>query len=91
MQELAEPKVMAHIFNLKNAETSPIIEGKKGIYIVQISNINKSPTLNEEAVLEKTAEKQEEIRSQVNQNYYPALYNAYKVKDHRAKNMIMNN
>ena len=91
MQELAEPKVMAHIFNLKNAETSPIIEGKKGIYIVHISNINNSPTLNEETVLEKTAEKQEEIRKQVNQNYYPALYNAYKVKDHRAKNMILNN
>ena len=79
MQELAEPKVMAHIFNLKNAETSPIIEGKRGIYIVQISNINNSPTLNEETVLEKTAEKQDEIRKQINQNYYPALYNAYKL------------
>ena len=91
MQELAEPKVMAHIFNLENSETSPIIEGKKGVYIVQISNINNSPSLNEETVLEKTAEKQTEIRNQVNQNYYPSLYNAYKVKDYRARNMIINN
>ena len=49
--------------NLNNIPKDKIIEGKKGIYIVHISNINNSPTLNDETVLEKTAEKQEEIRT----------------------------
>jgi phage tail sheath protein FI len=34
-QELAEPKVMANIFSLNPEEISTIIEGKKGLYIIQ--------------------------------------------------------
>ena len=34
-QEVAEPKVMAYIFSLDVNEISPIIEGKKGVYIIQ--------------------------------------------------------
>jgi peptidyl-prolyl cis-trans isomerase D len=90
-QELAEPKVMAHIFNLKNSEISPIIEGKKGIYIIQVESSIDEPIINDNGITQKTSEKQDELRKQLEENYYPALYNAYKVKDHRAKNMIMNN
>jgi peptidyl-prolyl cis-trans isomerase D len=87
----AEPKVMAHIFNLKAGETSPIIEGKSGVYIVQLQNKNITPSITNEKVLEKIEQRQEEIRNQINQNYYGSLYNSYKVKDQRAKNMILNN
>ena len=87
----AESKVIAHIFNLNPGEISPIIEGESGVYIIQLENKNTSPTITDEKVLEKTEQKQEEIRNQVDQNYYGSLYNSYKVKDQRAQNMILNN
>ncbi len=90
-QELAEPKVIANIFNLKSSEISPIIEGKKGIYVIQLINSSKNSEVSEKIILSKTLEKQNEIRNQIEQNYYPSLYDAYNVKDHRARNMIINN
>ena len=87
----AESKVIAHVFNLNPGEISPIIEGESGVYIIQLENKNTSPTITDEKVLEKTEQKQEEIRNQVDQNYYGSLYNSYKVKDQRAQNMILNN
>ena len=90
-QDLAEPKVMAHIFNLKPSEISTIIEGKKGLYIVQVEKQETISSFSDENILEKTTKKQDEIRKQIEQNYYPSLYNAYKVKDYRAKNMLLNN
>jgi peptidyl-prolyl cis-trans isomerase D len=90
-QELAEPKVMAHIFNLQPLEISTIIEGKKGLYIVQVEKQTNNNLFSDDAILEKTIENQNAIRKQIEQNYYPSLYNAYNVKDHRAKNMLLNN
>ena len=90
-RELPEPKVMAHIFNLASNEISPIIEGKNGIYIIQNVNTNGSSNIEENSVIEKADLQQREIRTQIEQGYYPALYNSYNVRDDRAKNMIMNN
>ena len=83
--------MIAHVFNLNPGEISPVIEGEIGVYIIQLENKNTSPTITDEKVLEKTEQKQEEIRNQVDQNYYGSLYNSYKVKDQRAQNMILNN
>ena len=91
MQELAEPKVMAHIFNLNPNEISPIIEGEKGVYIIQLKTINNHPSITQENITEKAFSEQEETRKLVDQGYYSALYNAYKVKDYRAKRMLLNN
>ena len=90
-QELAEPRVMAHIFNLTANEISPIIEGKKGIYIIQNISTNNNSIVEESSVIQKSELQQKEIRTQIEQGYYPALYNSYNVRDDRAKNMIMNN
>jgi hypothetical protein len=90
-QELAEPKVMAYIFNLSANEISPIIEGKKGIYIIQNISSNNNSIVEENLVIQKSELQQKEIRTQIEQGYYPALYNSYKVRDDRAKNMIMSN
>ena len=73
-RELPEPKVMAHIFNLASNEISPIIEGKKGIYIIQNVNTNGSSNIEENSVIEKADLQQREIRTQIEQGYYPALY-----------------
>lgn len=91
IQEIAEPKVMAQIFSLTQNEISPIIEGKKGIYIVKTKSVINQPTVDENSIIEKSNELQKEIRNQIEQDYYPALYNAYNVRDERARNMIINN
>jgi len=90
-QEIAEPKVMAQIFSLTQNEISPIIEGKKGIYIVKSQSVINQPTVDENSIIEKSNQLQKEIRNQIEQDYYPALYNAYNVRDERARNMIINN
>ena len=90
-QELAEPKVMANIFSLNPEEISTIIEGKKGLYIVQCQKINNQNRVDENTVIEKAQSEEKEIRTFIEQGYYPALYNSYKVRDDRAKNMILNN
>ena len=90
-QEIAEPKVMAQIFSLTQNEISPIIEGKKGIYIVKSQSVINQPTVDENSIIEKSNKLQKEIRNQIEQDYYPALYNAYNVRDERARNMIINN
>jgi peptidyl-prolyl cis-trans isomerase D len=90
-QEIAEPKVIAQIFSLTQNEISPIIEGKKGIYIVKSQSVINQPTVDENSIIEKSNQLQKEIRNQIEQDYYPALYNAYNVRDERARNMIINN
>ena len=77
--------------NINASSFKPIIEGKKGIYIIQLNTINNHPTVTQENSAEKALTDQEEIRKQVDQGYYSALYNAYNVKDHRAKRMLLNN
>ena len=90
-QELAEPKVMANIFSLNPEEISTIIEGKKGLYIIQCQKTNNQNSVDENTVIEKAQSEEKEIRTLIEQGYYPALYNSYKVRDERAKNMILNN
>ena len=90
-QEVAEPKVMAYIFSLDVNEISPIIEGKKGVYIIQAESQNNNSVVDERSISTKVESKQKEIRTQIEQGYYPALYNSYKVRDDRAKNMILSN
>ncbi|MDG1798737.1 MAG: peptidylprolyl isomerase [Flavobacteriales bacterium] len=90
-QEVAEPKVMAYIFSLDVNEISPIIEGKKGVYIIQAESQNNNSVVDERSISTKAESKQKEIRTQIEQGYYPALYNSYKVRDDRAKNMILSN
>ena len=90
-QEVAEPKVMAYIFSLDVNEISPIIEGKKGVYVIQAESQNNNSVVEERSISTKAESKQKEIRTQIEQGYYPALYNSYKVRDDRAKNMILSN
>ena len=90
-QEVAEPKVMAYVFSLASNEISPIIEGKKGVYIIQVASQNNNSVVDQRSISTKAESKQKEIRTQIEQGYYPALYNSYKVRDDRAKNMILSN
>jgi hypothetical protein len=58
---------------------------------VKSQSVINQPTVDENSIIEKSNQLQKEIRNQIEQDYYPALYNAYNVRDERARNMIINN
>ena len=87
---LSEPKVMANIFNMESSSTSSIIEGKQGLYIIRLNSINNSPVTSASAE-EKSNKLETDIRTQIEQGYYPALLKAYQVKDKRAENLVLYN
>ena len=69
--------------------------------IALIGNAGSGKTTLAEAMLfeggvinrrgEVTAKNTVSDYNQIEQDYYPALYNAYNVRDERARNMIINN
>ena len=81
---------MANIFNMESSSTSSIIEGKQGLYIIRLNSINNSPVTSASAE-EKSNKLETEIRTQIEQGYYPALLKAYQVKDQRAENLVLYN
>ena len=88
---LPEPKLMATIFSLKEGETSKIIEGKSGVYMIEVTSINAAeyPKDKEEILLNKAVTNTKNLRSNIiEQKYQEALYDAYNVKDYRLKQKI---
>ena len=88
-QQLAEPKLIANIFHMNENETSSIIEGKSGLFIVKVlmrNNANSDENTDFQPKVEST---QEELRNLIEQGYYSSLYDSYGVKDQRARKMIM--
>jgi hypothetical protein len=57
---------MAYIFSLDVNEISPIIEGKKGVYIIQAESQNNNSVVDERSISTKAESKQKEIRTQLN-------------------------
>ena len=68
-----------------------LFDEKSHTYTYIISSGKGREALIIDPVIEKTNELQKEIKNQIEQDYYPALYNAYNVRDERARNMIINN
>ena len=88
---LPEPKLMATIFSLKEGETSKIIEGKSGVYMIEVTSINAAeyPKDKEEVLLNKAVTNTKNLRSNIiEQKYQESLYDAYNVKDYRLKQKI---
>ena len=56
---------MAYIFSLDVNEISPIIEGKKGVYIIQAESQNNNSVVDERSISTKAESKQKEIRTQI--------------------------
>jgi hypothetical protein len=64
---------------------------KKDFIFYNAKKTNNQNKVDENTVIEKAQSEEKEIRTLIEQGYYPALYNSYKVRDDRAKNMILNN
>ncbi|WP_430613927.1 peptidylprolyl isomerase [Flavobacterium sp. JP2137] len=76
-----EPKVVGNAFSLKPEATSALIDGAKGVYIIQTKAISQAPELpNYNTYKSKT---NSVIRSSAQSKVMEALKNNAKIKDHR--------
>lgn len=77
-----EPKVIGIAFGLAEGETSKLIEGVFGIYVVQVTKVNPADALPN---YQGAANRVEAAKTnEVNDALYEALKNASKIEDNRA-------
>ena len=86
-QSVAEPKLLATVFNTSQGSTSELIEANEGVYVVQV--VSRKEAAVPEDLSTKTAESTETLRGIVEQWYYYSLYKSYGAKDNRLKRNII--
>ena len=86
-QSVAEPKLLATVFNTSQGSTSKLIEANEGVYVVQV--VSRKEAAVPEDLTTKTAESTETLRGIVEQWYYYSLYKSYGAKDNRLKRNII--
>ena len=78
-----EPKVVGAAFGLAEGATSKLIDGEKGVYVVEVTKINQATKLeNYSAIMNRLSN---ERRNAVQNKVYQALEKAADIEDNRAK------
>ncbi len=77
-----EPKVVGVAFGLKAGETSKLIDGEKGVFMVKVTAVNTAPDIQDYTSYANQLNKKE--ASTINTNAYNALKNAAEIEDNRA-------
>ena len=78
-----EPRVVGTAFGLKQGETSKLIDGNKGIFIIEVTNVTEAPKLEN---YQANANRLSTIRVNGAQTkVYNALKNVSEIEDNRAK------
>ena len=77
-----EPKVVGVAFGLKAGETSGLIDGDKGVYMVKVTAVNNAPELQDYSSFANTLNMS--TLSSLNTNVYNALKNEADIEDNRA-------
>ena len=77
-----EPKVVGVAFGLKAGETSALIYGDKGVYMVKVTAVNNAPELQDYSSFANTLNMS--TLSSLNTNVYNALKNEADIEDNRA-------
>lgn len=77
-----EPKVVGVAFGLKVGETSGLIDGEKGVYMVKVTAVNNAPKLQDYSGFANTVNTSK--ASSLNTNAYNALKDEADVEDNRA-------
>ena len=77
-----EPKVVGAAFGLKAGETSALIDGDKGVYMVKVTAVNNAPELQDYSSFANTLNMS--TLSSLNTNVYNALKNEADIEDNRA-------
>jgi len=81
-----EPLVVGTAFGLKEGQTSKLIAGDSGVYMVQITKVEPAATLDNYQAPANRVEQQK--ASIVSSKLYDALKAAAKIEDNRAKTQI---
>jgi len=77
-----EPKVVGVAFGLKVGETSGLIDGEKGVYMVKVTAVNNAPKLQDYSGFANTVNASKS--SSLNTNAYNALKDEADIEDNRA-------
>ena len=81
-----EPFVVGAAFGLKEGETSKLIDGNNGVYMVQVTKITPAVELDNYQALANQVENQK--MNVVNTKLFDALKEAAEIEDNRAKSQI---
>ncbi len=81
-----EPMVVGAAFGLKEGETSKLIDGNNGVYMIQVTKITPAVKLDNYQAFANQVEKKK--MSVVNSKLYNALKDAAKIEDNRVKTKI---
>jgi len=77
-----EPKVVGEAFGLKVNETSGLINGVKGVYMVKVTSVNNAPDIQDYSTFANQLNAK--TAPSVNANTFNALKNAATIEDNRA-------
>lgn len=77
-----EPKVVGDAFGLKAGETSGLINGVKGVYMVKVISVNNAPEINDYSTFANQLNTK--TAPSINANTFNALKNAATIEDNRA-------
>ncbi|MFG6686254.1 SurA N-terminal domain-containing protein [Mariniflexile sp. HNIBRBA6329] len=81
-----EPLVVGAAFGLKEGQTSKLIEGANGVYMIKVTKVKPAAKLdNYQAVANRVAQQKVNV---VSSRLYNALKEASDIEDNRAKNQI---
>ncbi|WP_298535957.1 peptidylprolyl isomerase [uncultured Algibacter sp.] len=81
-----EPIVVGSAFGLSEGETSGLIDGEKGVYMVEVTKVTPAVELDNYQAAANRVEQQKS--SVVNSKLYNALKSAADIEDNRAKTQI---
>ncbi|TNJ41263.1 SurA N-terminal domain-containing protein [Tamlana fucoidanivorans] len=81
-----EPLVVGSAFGLEAGETSELIEGDRGMYMIQVTKVTPAVELdNYQAAANRVEQQKSNV---VNTKLYNALKNAAEIEDNRAKSQV---
>lgn len=81
-----EPFVVGAAFGLKEGETSKLIDGENGVYMIQVTKITPAtPIDNYQAAANRVEQQKSNV---VNSKLYTALKEASEIEDNRAKTQV---
>ncbi|WP_405291242.1 SurA N-terminal domain-containing protein [Algibacter sp. Ld11] len=81
-----EPLVVGAAFGLNEGETSKLIDGANGVYMIQVTKVTPaSPLDNYQAAANRVAQQKSNV---VNSKLYNALKDAAEIEDNRAKSQV---
>ncbi|MDN3664432.1 peptidylprolyl isomerase [Algibacter miyuki] len=81
-----EPLVVGAAFGLKEGETSKLIDGANGVYMIQVTKVTPAAPLdNYQSSANRVAQQKSNV---VNSKLYNALKDAAEIEDNRAKTQV---